>query len=87
MSFEKFVLPELEDLAREILKYHGEEFLANFDFLPPMCGCMGPSPGEYLCPCAQRMALKSNLVEVINEFDPVLAKKIWLRRFVATLPG
>ena len=87
MTFDNFVLPELVEKAKRIIEYDGQAALENFEPRTGMCGCMGPRKGEYLCPCEQLTSLKSNLVEVVNEFDPALAKKIMLRRLVAALPG
>jgi len=87
MSFDNFVLPELVAKAKAIIDRDGQQALEDYDPYFGACGCMGPSKGERLCPCVQSAALKSNLVEVVNEFDPQLAKKIMLRRIVAALPG
>lgn len=87
MTFDNFVLPELVEKAKRIIEVDGQSALENFDPYFGMCGCMGPRKGERLCPCKQSAVLKSNLIEVVNEFDPALAKKIMLRRLVAALPG
>jgi hypothetical protein len=87
MTLEQFVLPELVKKAKWILEHNGQKALEDYDLYFGACGCVGPSKGERLCPCRQNAALKSNLVEVVNEFDPQLAKKIMIRRIVAALPG
>jgi len=52
-----------------------------------MCGCVGPAKGERLCSCKKAVTLKTNMVEVVAQFDEELAKRIWLSHFVAKLPG
>lgn len=87
MSLDKFVLPELVEKAKWILENDGQKALEDYDpYLGP-CGCMGPQGNDRLCPCRKSSVLKSNLVEVVNEFDEDLAKRIMIRRLVAALPG
>jgi hypothetical protein len=85
--FDNFVLPELVDLAKSILNEKGEEVLIDYKAYNSWCGCMGPKRGERLCPCSQGSALETNMVEIVSQFDEILAKKIWLAKFVASLPG
>lgn len=87
MTFDKFVLPELVELAKRVIKHDGQTALEDYDPQIHWCGCMGPEKDDQLCPCRQSQALKNNLVEVVNEFDPDLAKRIMLRKLVAALPG
>jgi hypothetical protein len=87
MGFDKFVLPELVTIARHILEQDGPEALTNYRAQTSWCGCMGPRPGDRLCPCAQRQTLESNLVEVVNAIDTELARRIMIRKLVAALPG
>lgn len=85
--FNEFVLPELVTLAKSIIESEGIQALEDYKSYPTWCGCMGPKKGDILCPCSQSNTLASNLVEVIAEFNPELAKKIMIRRIVAALPG
>lgn len=85
--FDDFVLPELVDLAKSVREHKGDEGLINYQVFYGMCGCMGPKKGERLCSCKKAITLKTNMVEVVAQFDEELAKKIWLRQFVGTLPG
>ncbi len=87
MSFNDFVLPELVTRAKQIYDRDGEEALVNYRAFNSWCGCMGPRPGERLCSCDQSSTLESNLVEIVNEFNPELARKIMIRKLVAALPG
>ena len=85
--FDEFSLPELVDLAKSILDRKGEEGLINYQVFCGACGCMGPATGERLCSCEQADTLKTNMVEIVAQFDEELAKKIWLAHFVKGLPG
>lgn len=85
--FDEFVLPELVALAKDIRAIKGDEGLINYNVLYGMCGCMGPKPGEYLCSCKKAVTLKTNMIEVVSQFDEDLAKKIFLSKLVAILPG
>ena len=85
--FDDFVLPELVNLAKWVREHKGDDGLINYQVFYGACGCMGPAKGEYLCSCNKAITLKTNMVEVVAQFDEELAKKIWLRKFVATLPG
>jgi hypothetical protein len=88
--FDNFVLPELVELAKQILENQGEEGLINFRSHDSWCGCMGPQNNDILCNCIKMSTLETNMVEVVSQFDINLAKKIWLAQFVsivATLPG
>ena len=85
--FDKFVLPELVSRAKYILENSGEQALIDYKARNSWCGCMGPSKGEVLCPCVQGSTLETNMVEVVAQFDEDLAKKIWLAKFTASLPG
>jgi hypothetical protein len=87
MPLDNFVLPELVNRAKELIEHCGADALENYTFSPHACGCMGANEGETLCPCAQGEALCNNLVAVTATFDEALAKKIWLRKLVAALPG
>jgi hypothetical protein len=85
--FDKYSLPELVKRAKEIFERDGEIGLHNYRYYSYECGCMGPSKGETLCPCKKGHSLKTNMVEVVAQFDEEMAKRIWLGRFVANLPG
>jgi len=85
--FDEFSLPELVDLANRILDNKGEKGLINYQVFYGMCGCVGPAKGERLCSCKKAVTLKTNMVEVVAQFDEELAKRIWLSHFVAKLPG
>lgn len=85
--FNGFVLPELVEKAKNIIERKGEEGIIDSTYIPFECGCMGPSGTNKLCPCRQSMALQTNKVEIVAQFDEALAKKIWLSKFVASLPG
>lgn len=82
-----FSLPELVNLAKQIREHKGDKGLIDYTAQTSWCGCMGPSRGERLCPCTQRSTLESNMVEIVAQFDEELAKRIWLARFVKSLPG
>jgi hypothetical protein len=85
--FDKYSLPELVKRAKEIFKRDGESGLHNYKYYSGMCACMGAYNGNYLCPCRQGATLETNMVEIVSQFDKEMAKRIWLARFVATLPG
>jgi hypothetical protein len=85
--FDKYSLPELVKRAKEIFVRDGENGLRDYRSYNAMCGCMGPSKGETLCPCRQGATLETNMVEIVSQFDEEMAKRIWLARFVANLPG
>jgi len=85
--FDEFSLPELVDLANRILDNKGEEGLINYQVLYGACGCMGPANGELLCSCKKAVTLKTNMAEIVAQFDEELAKRIWLAHFVKGLPG
>jgi len=85
--FDEFSLPELVNLAKWILDKKGEAGLINYQVFYGMCGCMGPAKGERLCSCKKAVTLKTNMVEVVAQFDEELAKRIWLAHFVKGLPG
>lgn len=85
--FNDFTLPELVSMAKGIRENEGESGLINYTSRATWCGCMGPRPGNRLCPCAQSNSLESNMVEIVAQFDEELAKRIWLARFVKCLPG
>lgn len=82
-----FSLPELVNLAKRIRELKGDEGLINYEVFYGACGCMGPAKGERLCSCNKAITLKTNMVEVVAQFDEDLAKRIWLARFVKSLPG
>lgn len=82
-----FSLPELVNLAKRIRELKGDEGLINYEVFYGACGCMGPAKGERLCSCKKAITLKTNMVEVVAQFDEDLAKRIWLARFVKSLPG
>lgn len=80
------VKPELVRLAKNMSE-NGVD-LASFSPTNSMCACMGPSKGDYLCPCAQKFSLHDNIIEVAAEaLGETAAKKIFLRKLVAVLPG
>jgi hypothetical protein len=85
--FDKFVLPELVAQAQDILETQGEQGIHDYQSSSGWCACMGPRPGERLCPCQQSDALYTNMVEVVSEIDPELARRVMIRRLVAALPG
>jgi hypothetical protein len=87
MMFDEFSLPELVNLAKWVLERRGEEGLINYQVFYGACGCLGPSKGELLCSCKQAVTLKTNMVEIVAQFDKDLAKRIWLAHFVKGLPG
>lgn len=87
MTIKNFILPELVNLAKTMIENGQSGTLEDYKFYSDACGCMGPSEGEKLCPCEQARALEMNLVEIVAQVDEGLAKKIWLRRLVAALPG
>lgn len=85
--FDEFSLPELVDLAKRIQAKKGDEGLVNYQVYGGACGCVGPQNNDRLRPCKKAMTLKTNMIEIVSQFDEDLAKLIWLRRFVAELPG
>lgn len=85
MSLDPKVIPELVELAKN-LQLVGYD-LGDYRAQNGMCGCLGPSKGNYLCPCNQYTVLEQNMVTVVAEFDEEQAKKIMLRRLVGALPG
>lgn len=85
--FDEFSLPELVNLAKWILEEKGEQALIDYKAMNSWCACMGPQKGEVLCSCSQASTLETNMVEIVAQFNEQLAKKIWLAKFVASLPG
>ena len=85
--FDEFSLPELVNLAKAILERKGKEGLINYQVFYGACGCMGPRNGDKLCSCKKAVTLKTNMVEIVAQFDEELAKEIWLAHFVKGLPG
>lgn len=81
---ERFI-PELARKAKAMID-NGQD-LAEFRATRGMCACMGPDKGEYLCPCAQNLVLEQKTVDIVGSFDEDEAKRIWMQKFAATLPG
>lgn len=86
MINEKYI-PELVNLANKIILSHGKEKLAHYQGLTGMCACMGPSKGEYFCPCKQHHIIRDYNVEILSHIDEELAKKVMIEKIVAALPG
>ena len=53
------------DVAKHREKAPGE-ILANWDYCPSACACIGPQDGEPLCPCGMREAINTNKREILE---------------------
>lgn len=81
MAINPKFIPELVDRAKAIPD------IKNWQLHSGMCGCMGPSKGEYLCPCAQLRAIRDHKVEIVAHYDEDTARQIMLQQIVDALPG